>query len=250
MGDLWDAVDWGSLVGLEGAKAGYIDGAASEWPTEAWASLAPGPFVRISVLAAPGADAYDGETGNAGPEAVAAAIDQDISAKRSPWLYINESVANDYLAALKAKNRRPTDRASWPAPGFYLWPADPSRNIAAGRWQLPVEPVAVQDGYFGTHDHSALYVTLGAPVAPHPAPVPAPPPSVGGLLTVLIPELYEPATSETVRACQTLLGGLAVDGIFGPITKARVIEYQGAHGLTQDGIVGVHTWGSLLGHPQ
>lgn len=67
---------------------------------------------------------------------------------------------------------------------------------------------------------------------------------------MLVPELQENNTGDTVRACQTLLGGLAVDGIFGPLTLARVREYQQAHALGVDGIVGVHTWGSLLGHPQ
>ena len=38
---------------------------------------------------------------------------------------------------------------------------------------------------------------------------------------------------------------LAVDGIFGPKTKAAVLSYQKAKGLEVDGIVGPKTWASL-----
>ena|ERR1051326_7009221 len=38
---------------------------------------------------------------------------------------------------------------------------------------------------------------------------------------------------------------LKVDGIFGPQTRAAVIDYQSANNLQVDGIVGRHTWLSL-----
>ena len=43
----------------------------------------------------------------------------------------------------------------------------------------------------------------------------------------------------------TRLKQLAVDGIFGPFTKGRVLEFQGANGLSADGIVGDFTWEEL-----
>jgi peptidoglycan hydrolase-like protein with peptidoglycan-binding domain len=48
--------------------------------------------------------------------------------------------------------------------------------------------------------------------------------------------------------CRSLyLGGPAdVDGDFGPHTDAAVREYQSANQLTVDGIVGPHTWTSML----
>jgi peptidoglycan hydrolase-like protein with peptidoglycan-binding domain len=38
---------------------------------------------------------------------------------------------------------------------------------------------------------------------------------------------------------------LIIDGIFGPLTKAAVVAYQGQHALVTDGIVGPITWGVL-----
>lgn len=51
---------------------------------------------------------------------------------------------------------------------------------------------------------------------------------------------------QLVRVLQKLLGGLAVDGAFGPATETAVLAFQRAHGLTEDGIVGKMTWEALL----
>jgi hypothetical protein len=53
-----------------------------------------------------------------------------------------------------------------------------------------------------------------------------------------------------VRLQQLLVAaGFAVstDGVFGPRTRAAVIAFQAARGLTADGIVGPRTWGALQG---
>lgn len=44
---------------------------------------------------------------------------------------------------------------------------------------------------------------------------------------------------------QNLGYDLKADGVFGPITEARVRSFQGDHGLTVDGIVGPQTHGAL-----
>ena len=54
------------------------------------------------------------------------------------------------------------------------------------------------------------------------------------------------SSGPTVERLQRLLGGLTPDGKFGPLTEKAVKDYQRAHGLVDDGIVGPKTWGALL----
>lgn len=51
---------------------------------------------------------------------------------------------------------------------------------------------------------------------------------------------------QQVRALQKLLGGIVVDGDFGPETRGAVEAYQRQYKLEVDGIVGPKTWGVLL----
>lgn len=53
--------------------------------------------------------------------------------------------------------------------------------------------------------------------------------------------------SSYVCAIQIIVGGIAVDGIFGPNTKNAVSTYQSAKKLVSDGIVGPKTWKAMLG---
>jgi peptidoglycan hydrolase-like protein with peptidoglycan-binding domain len=64
------------------------------------------------------------------------------------------------------------------------------------------------------------------------------------------PTISEGATGDVVRRLQRALRrtpnlGLAVDGIFGPLTLAAVREFQTGAGLVVDGIVGPLTWNAL-----
>ncbi|QKE85529.1 peptidoglycan-binding protein [Arthrobacter sp. NEB 688] len=52
-----------------------------------------------------------------------------------------------------------------------------------------------------------------------------------------------------VEVLQKAIGGLTVDGSFGPATEARVLAYQKSKGLTQNGIVDSRVWNALIGAP-
>lgn len=91
---------------------------------------------------------------------------------------------------------------------------------------------------------------------PSPAPKPAPVVQANHVETpraaaqspsvALPPTIREGSRGEDVAQAQRLLG-VKADGIFGPITKAAVHEYQARNGLLIDGIVGPQTWSHLLG---
>jgi peptidoglycan hydrolase-like protein with peptidoglycan-binding domain len=78
-----------------------------------------------------------------------------------------------------------------------------------------------------------------APVAPV---VPSPPPSIKK--PRLIRFLRRGSTGLNVVYLQAALG-LKRDGIFGPITDARVRQFQREQGIQVDGVVGWVTWGRL-----
>ena len=63
------------------------------------------------------------------------------------------------------------------------------------------------------------------------------------------PTLVQGSDGPSVRELQARLdqGGeaLAIDGVFGPLTRAAVVRFQRARGLAPDGIVGPMTWGAL-----
>jgi peptidoglycan hydrolase-like protein with peptidoglycan-binding domain len=64
--------------------------------------------------------------------------------------------------------------------------------------------------------------------------------------------ISEGSTGDTVRWAQYLLVQRAlsynqIDGIFGPVTKAAVEQFQSSSGLGADGIVGPVTWAALGG---
>lgn len=62
------------------------------------------------------------------------------------------------------------------------------------------------------------------------------------------PTLRRGAHGAVVMDLQKLLG-LPQDGDFGPATEKEVREYQVAHGLHADGVVGPYTWDLLEGIP-
>ncbi|MBB2893723.1 peptidoglycan-binding protein [Flexivirga oryzae] len=57
------------------------------------------------------------------------------------------------------------------------------------------------------------------------------------------------STGSYVKVAQQRLGGLAVDGIFGSLTLAKVKSFQRSKGLAADGVIGPLTWDALGGFP-
>lgn len=52
-----------------------------------------------------------------------------------------------------------------------------------------------------------------------------------------------------VEVLQRSIGGIGVDGSFGPATETRVLGYQKEKGLTQNGIVDSRVWNAIIGAP-
>lgn len=65
--------------------------------------------------------------------------------------------------------------------------------------------------------------------------------------TLARPVLRRGSRGEAVRELQLLLGGVVVDGDFGPATERVVEAYQRRSGLVADGVVGPATWAALRG---
>lgn len=227
---------------------------------------------RCSVLAAPGADVYDLETGNAPAAEVATAVAGNIGAGRACVIYVNQSTQQDALHALAVKELRFSSSAAWPAAGVYLAAADPDVTPGEIPAWCAAPPVFVQDQFLSDHDISTTFGAYQAEVlgyidgpesewpaaawerfapmwpdtAAHPTePVPPVEPSGGN---VNLPTLSPGATGGYVKGVQRLVGDVAVDGIFGPVTESAVRNFQTAAHIGVDGIVGPVTWAALLDH--
>jgi peptidoglycan hydrolase-like protein with peptidoglycan-binding domain len=65
-----------------------------------------------------------------------------------------------------------------------------------------------------------------------------------------LPILQQGVNGWTTKALQLTLRGwvpaLGVDGIFGPATRDAVVEVQRLGGVAQDGVVGPVTWNLVL----
>lgn len=84
---------------------------------------------------------------------------------------------------------------------------------------------------------------------------PPPPGPIERLINVQLMQIQQGDNGYPVQSLQALLNhyenaNLHVDGVFGPLTHNAVISFQRNHKLSADGIVGVHTWGDLVGVPQ
>jgi GH25 family lysozyme M1 (1,4-beta-N-acetylmuramidase) len=106
----------------------------------------------------------------------------------------------------------------------------------------------------GTCDCSIFHGTIDqlAAFAHGGRPVPAPTPPSGGWTEALVNDLATLAVSdsgEDVKTAQGLLKArgfdVAVDGQYGPATRAAVTAFQHAKGIAADGVTGQDTWTKL-----
>lgn len=153
-----------------------------------------------------------------------------------PWNY-----AGEFYAA--AHGIAPVD---WVAAYQSAEPSVPHRL-----WQFtdsyPVPGVGKADCsvFHGTVAQLAALAHGGAP-----APTPAPAGDWTSQLVNDLPEIRQGATGEDARSVQGLLIArgypVAMDGVFGPGTRAAVAAFQHAKALSPDGTVGPVTWPKLL----
>lgn len=61
-----------------------------------------------------------------------------------------------------------------------------------------------------------------------------------------MPTIKRGSKGKAVKILQVILGGLELDGSFGPATQAAVIAFQKKQGLDPDGVVGPLTWRALI----
>jgi hypothetical protein len=84
------------------------------------------------------------------------------------------------------------------------------------------------------------------PPGPRPTPPPTPRPTPGGPPTLRSGSRGPAVTDLQIRVNRWLTAEgrqpLVVDSIFGPRTRAAVVDFQRANNLTPDGVVGPRTW--------
>lgn len=104
------------------------------------------------------------------------------------------------------------------------------------------------DGFTLGFGHPAY--DTARPPSPTPAPRPVEPDSYTGRIIVELPMLQQGDNGQYVSNMQGLLvangSGIDIDGDFGPMTNAALVEFQGAVGIDADGICGPVTWRHLL----
>jgi peptidoglycan hydrolase-like protein with peptidoglycan-binding domain len=91
-----------------------------------------------------------------------------------------------------------------------------------------------------------LWFTLMGAVTTAPAAAPAPTPSTSPLARYAGTTLRLWSKGPAVSALQKAIGRLTVDGSYGPLTQARVKEYQRSKGLPVTGVTDARVWKALM----
>jgi len=151
-------------------------------------------------------------------------------------------------------------RLAWAADADYaraLKLSEDYQNMVAHRWfaakACPGDWIYNREGEIAAEVNRRLGSPDPGPEPPKPEP---PEPEPQYTTTITIRNLGIDDEGNDVKALQGILeanghdlswcGGC--DGIFGDGTEEAVMDYQRAHGLEADGVVGPATWGALLKH--
>jgi hypothetical protein len=121
--------------------------------------------VRVTVTGDPAGQVFDIEPGNPPAAAVWPGMAARLAAGHWAVAYVDQSTEGTVTEVLHAHGLEWSPAALWPEPGVYEWAADPSGNIAAGRWRPATTPLAVQDRYMGGYDLSTTVDHFPARVA-------------------------------------------------------------------------------------
>ena len=161
---MYDAVNPANIPADAQWVAGYVDGAVSKWPADAWSRWPNAQMVRITVLGGDTmADVGDVENGDMTPQSCVDWVLNRRAAGDSPVIYCNESTLFSVRNAFGVRRV--------PQPMFWL--ARPGVDESIPSWA-----VAVQFDFAGPYDRSAVcnYWPGLRPTAVTTTPVPPPPP--------------------------------------------------------------------------
>lgn len=241
-----------------------------------WAAATNGGVLPNTGVSAGASSSANGNADDAFDVLVANAIaKKDTAALEALAAQAQARGLNDVAASIRAEEAAISGGAPVVTPAVPNKPVTPSPATSTGRaviskaanskgadvttWQKIVGVTA--DGIFGpatdtatrawqkahglTADGIVGPATWAAAYAVNPVVATAPPAPVVVTTPASRPTIQSGSSGADVKAWQTILNqsyGTAIDGQFGPATKTATMQWQKAHGLTADGIVGPQTW--------
>jgi peptidoglycan hydrolase-like protein with peptidoglycan-binding domain len=130
-----------------------------------------------------------------------------------------------------------------------IWQLSLGRSRARRRAaQLRFVPPSSRAKRAGIGALAALTVGPASTLASGQSPVPASPNPEPPTTTEHVIVLSSGTEGRQVKLLQTAIGGIHVDGVFGPETEAAVRSFQSSKGLSVDGVVGPQTVAALRGN--